>query len=1115
MIKIIISEREEKSSLYLYKKIEERLDNGKKSILIVPEQYTLETDIDFLSSIKYKAVMDAKVLSFSSFASFFMDNFEGEKLEFLNKEGKVLLLTNILQDLKNDLEFFENSYQNIDFINSIVSLISDFKDNNLDEDFFEKIAESDVSEISKMKFKEIKLILDTYQREIEGKYLDKEDILTYLAENIEKTDFLDEYEIFIDKFDFFEERKIDLISALYEKGLDINISLNINPKFIVNPLIRPEIFDSPARTFNILRDNFRTEIIKLDTDINENDLDHLRDNFEKYNPEIYENKPTNISLYESVSTKSEVENLALLINKIIKTNENIRYNDIAIYLTEVKQYENELIKTFNRYEIPIFLDKRRKMADNHIVKTFLALIRLRVNNFRTEDLFYILNSKLIGISESEANTLINFLTYRKIKGAMFENDKYFVMDENFFEKNLADDPKKEIKIGKKREEYETVGKVRAKILNLIRGFDKKNQTIRDLATNIFNMISDSDIKEGINNFQRKLLENAALDDYKENEQIWDEFVAILDQLVLIMGDRYLSLQRVYTLIESVANDIQIGLIPPSKDHLIVTDFLRDRVSNRKINILMGVNDSFFPSYDIKDYIISPDEAEEIENSQIDLKLYTKNRDKAELLNLYKIISKSDKLILSFALSDKEGKDLSESVAIRDIRKIFPKLKTNSLVKLESKDAFYAKESLKKYTLDVLNKVSNRQRIDEIDKEIALAFVKYLKDNFNNRENKQIYDKIIKGLFYNNDKRSLAPEIREVLYKKHGYSVSEIETYSACPYKHFIAYGLRPDVEKEFDVDLLDIGNIVHKSFEDLSEIIKDMDLEEVNFEEIDKLLDDKFQEGIEENLDQLRKDSPKNRYILKNINKAAKRNTRQIIDQLNKGDFKLEYFEEAFDKGGFFEPVFVDDENYLRGRIDRIDMAGKLVRVIDYKTGNKTFNLASILNGKDLQLIIYMIAVNDDEKNLEPIGAFYISLKDEIENFDGSISDEKKLLANLDKKFALDGILLDKDGKALSLMDRDSNGKKSSIVRARRNYKIDDEDFKKLSDFIKNMVKDLIKEIKNGKINLEPLREDKNYSACTYCDYKGICKFDKIIDTFRFRDMDKNLTIKDLEAKDE
>ena len=113
MIRLIISKEAREASLYLYKKIEERLEQGKKSILIVPEQYTLETDINFLRSVKYKAVMDAKVLSFSSFSSFFMDNFNEGKLEFLNKEGKVLLLTNILQDLKDDLDLFSNSYQNI------------------------------------------------------------------------------------------------------------------------------------------------------------------------------------------------------------------------------------------------------------------------------------------------------------------------------------------------------------------------------------------------------------------------------------------------------------------------------------------------------------------------------------------------------------------------------------------------------------------------------------------------------------------------------------------------------------------------------------------------------------------------------------------------------------------------------------------------------------------------------------------------------------------------------------------------------------------------------------------------------------------------------------------
>ena len=1112
MIRLIISEDARENSDYLYKKIEERLDDNKKSILIVPEQYTLETDINFLESVKYKAVMDAKVLSFSSFASFFMDHLDEGKLEFLNKEGKVLLLTNILQDLKNELKLFENSYQNIDFINSLVGLISSFKDNKFDEDFFDLVANSDISDISKLKFEEIKLIIDAYQKEIHGKYLDKEDILTFVSENIGKTNFLDDYEIFIDKFDFFEERKVDLISALYDKDLDINISLNINPKFLANPLIRPEIFDRPARTLENFREAFKAEIIKLGSNHNIGDLDHLRDNFEKYKPEVYEDIPENISIYESISSKSEVENLALLINKLIKTNQNLRFKDMALYLTDPSEYENELIKTFARYEIPIFLDKRRKMADNHIIKTFLALLRLPVNNFRSEDLFYILNSKLIGLSEKDTDTLINFLAYRKIKGKMFEVDKYFVMDEEFYEKNLANDSRKDLKIEKKREEYRVVNEARNKILKLIKGLDKKNMTVKDLATKIYKMISSPGIKASINAFQDKLLEVGALDEYKENEQIWDTFVEVLDQLVLLMGDRSLALARVYSLIEAAAKDIQIGLIPPSKDHLIVSDFGRDRVANKKINILMGMDDSYFPSQQTKDYLISPDDAEELEKAQIDLKLYAKDRERLELLSFYKLISKSEKLLISYALSDKEGKNLNESLVIRDIRKIFPRLKKNILLDPCANQALLAKESLKKFTLDILNRLANKEKVLDGDKDLALAFLAYLRENSSENDNKEIYNMIKKGLFYSNDKVPLTTEIRESLYKKHAYSVSEIETYSACPYKHFIAYGLRPDVEKDFSVDSLDIGNIVHKSFEDLSKLIKDMDLDEVDFNKIDELLDDKFREGIDENLDRERKDNPKNKYILKNINQAAKRNTRQIIDQLNKGEFKLKYFEETFDKGGFFSPVYVDDENYLRGRIDRIDMAGKLVRVIDYKTGSKAFNLVNILNGKDLQLIVYMIAVSDDKKDLEPIGAFYISLRDEIEKFEGSISDEKKLALSLDKKFALDGILLDKDGKALNLMDRDSNGSTSSIVRNRRNYKLSEDDFKKLTIFIKDMVKDLIKDIKQGKIDLEPLREDKTNSACTYCDYKGICKFDKIIDSARFRQMDKNLTLEDLEV---
>src|SRR5699024_7139763 len=163
-------------------------------------------------------------------------------------------------------------------------------------------------------------------------------------------------------------------------------------------------------------------------------------------------------------------------------------------------------------------------------------------------------------------------------------------------------------------------------------------------------------------------------------------------------------------------------------------------------------------------------------------------------------------------------------------------------------------------------------------------------------------------------------------------------YSACPYKHFIAYGLRPDVDKVFDLDALDIGNIVHKSFEDLSRLIKEENLENLTSDKLNELLDKNFKEGIDLNLDEARKTN------LKNINQANKRKAKEIVNQLEKGEFSLSNFEEDFDKNGLFKPVYVDDKNYLRGRIDRIDRAGNLLRVIDYKTGNKAFNLLSILN---------------------------------------------------------------------------------------------------------------------------------------------------------------------------
>ena len=197
MIKTIISRYPRDISTYIYKEIEKDLARGKKAMLTVPEQYTLQTDINFMRNISKKSVMDAKVLSFSSLKSLIIDKIGQADRKFLSKNAKTLLITNILQDINDKLSLFQNKASNIDFVNNIGSLISTIKDNNFDEEFFNNVENTD-DPITKIKFKELKMIFDAYEKEISGKFIDSEDNLTYIIERLPTCDFLDDTIFYFD-----------------------------------------------------------------------------------------------------------------------------------------------------------------------------------------------------------------------------------------------------------------------------------------------------------------------------------------------------------------------------------------------------------------------------------------------------------------------------------------------------------------------------------------------------------------------------------------------------------------------------------------------------------------------------------------------------------------------------------------------------------------------------------------------------------------------------------------------------------------------------------------------------------------------------------------------------
>lgn len=297
----------------------------------------------------------------------------------------------------------------------------------------------------------------------------------------------------------------------------------------------------------------------------------------------------------------------------------------------------------------------------------------------------------------------------------------------------------------------------------------------------------------------------------------------------------------------------------------------------------------------------------------------------------------------------------------------------------------------------------------------------------------------------------------------------------------------------------------------------DADLTSIDFDEFEDQLRKNFESSIDNIMDKARKADPRNVFIVNNILKNTKANSKEIINQLKAGEFKVSDVEVDFGYGkdGDYPPVYVDEENYLRGRIDRIDQAEDFIRIIDYKTGNKVFKLVNVLNGLDLQLLVYMMSADIKNDYIKPIGSFYMPLSDELVKLDQAY--DKEVLSKIyQDKFKMNGLLIKINEEVFKLIDKNYSDIKSIDVIDRKNTDILGKDEKILLDkFVRKLISKYIKEIKIGNIKLNPIRYTDTMNECQYCDYKGICKFDESIDSDKYRDFDKTKKLEDLRSEEE
>ena len=1104
-LRIIYGKAGAGKSQYIYDEINKKINEIKKSqkegsffspsqkgssqYIITPEQFSFTAEQKLMEN--RKSIIGTEVITFNRLAYRVMNEVGGVIHTNLTKCGKAMLIFSILQAEKNNLTFLNKSDENIEIC---MRIISELKKHGVTISDLKNVQEKIENKYLKNKLKDIILIYEKFENKIQNNYIDETDLLTILAENIDKVDLLKNADVYIDEFAGFTEQEFETIKKIIKIANSVTITFCAdNLDFNTDP--NTDIFYPNKVTYNkiisLLDKDEKVETINLNNlyRFKNEELKYIENYL--YSTKVKQfNSNKNINLFLAKNYYSEIENVAKKINKLIKR-ENLRYKDICIITKNTDSYSS-LIKTiFGKYGIPVFIDEKRDLNQNIIVQYFLSILEILNKNYSYESVFNYLKTGFVNIDENDIFKLEKYCIKYGIKNNKFKKDFAYGKDE----------------------ELELLNDLRKQIINpLIKLKEKidEEKTAKNISKQIYLFLTEQNIEEKINKKINKLKEENFLDLAKEYEESYRIIIDILDEINLIFGEEKITIDKFIKILKIGLKNSELGKIPGTQDQVIVGDTDRSRSRKTKVVFIIGLNDGVFPSINKNQGFLDDEDRESLKIENIEIAKGTLENLYDDNFNIYKAFTTAEeRLFLSYASSDNDGKPLRASNLIFRIKKIFPNL-------IEESDI------IKKENLDLINeKISYDDlilKINEMENGISpekLFFVLY-KYYAQNKNYKNILNENIKYINFKLNEKLKKENIDKLYGNRLNTSISKLEKYRSCPFSYYLQYILKLKDKEELKVQSFDTGSFMHDVINSFFEQIE-IKLSEISDEEIENIIEKIINEKLLNENNYIFTATEKYKLLVQRLKRIIVKSLKYIIQSLVQSEFTLEGTEVEFGEKGKYKPIVLnlDDGKTVEiiGKIDRIDVAQdenkKYVRIIDYKSSVKNLDFGNVYAGLQLQLITYLGAVCKLE-DFVPAGVLYFNLLEQIINSNKKISDQE-IEQKIKNNFKMKGLIL-ADVKVVKMQDKNLEKGRSEIIPAyidksgnlspKLSSIATDKEFTNLQNYINKTIKEISREIFNGNIELKPYYKNKK-TPCEYCSYKSMCGFNSGIVKKNYNFVDK------------
>lgn len=1081
-------------------------------LFLVPDQFTMQTQMDLVKESPGGGIMNIDVLSFGRLTHRIFEETGYGRKPVLDDTGKSLVLRKVASSVKENLPVLSGNLNKIGYIHEIKSAISEFKQYGLSVERVGELAEFSKSRGTLYyKLKDLKTLYQAFDAYVAERFITTEDTLALLSRAVHESKIMKNSVVIFDGFTGFTPIQYRLIAELMELSRMVIVSVTLgegeNPYRIMG---EQELFYLSKKTVRDLQKWAQKRNVRQAEDVylgkgglprfrESRELAHLEKQLFRYPLKPYEDSQKDsipaIQIREAMSPAGEVRGACILIKKLV-LEQNYSYRDIAVVTGELETYGDFFEREAATYDIPVFIDRTRGILLNPFLEYIRSALRIVLQNFSYESVFHYLRSGLADFTMEETDLLENYILATGIKGRKKWGE--------LFTRNAT----------------EQINELRERLYGQMTPLLQKQKRASDYVKALYEFIVAGRIQEKLLAFEEKFRADGEEERAKEYAQIYRLVMELLNQIEGLLREEAMTLQEFADILDSGFAEIEVGTIPGGVDRVIVGDMERTRLNQVKVLLFLGVNDGNIPRNANKGGIISDIDREFLKDSDIELAPTPRQQMFTQRLYLYMNMTKpSERLFLSYARISSDGKTLRPSYLIDTVKALFPCAYQGNL--MEGKESvterIMGKKDALPYVAEELRERAQGRAGGMTDEEFFSLCRIYWEDSVFRGQ----MEKLLQAAYEHYEHKPLGAMIARMVYGTVlENSVSRLERYAACAYAHFLQYGLNLKEREVFRLENTDLGNIYHEVLEVFSHHLKEHGYTWLDFpkEEGEQLLWEALENCSMQYGETILYSSARYQYMIERMYRILKRTIWALKEQLKSGKFLPEAFEMSFSRVENLDAVNItlseEEKMKLRGRIDRLDTCEDedhiYVKVIDYKSGNKKFDLAAVYYGLQLQLIVYMnvaaemMKKSHPDKEVVPAALLYYHVNDPMIKSEEELSPEQ-VNDQLLKELRMNGLVNDSE-EVIGLLDG-SFATKSSIIPVERKSDgslstrssvVNRQDYEVISNYVNQKMHQFGTEILQGNIEVNPC-EQGNTESCTYCTFREICAFDGKIPGFEKR----------------